>query len=157
MQTNTLLKTRNQIYKCRQQKICSVMLSLLILVSHTYLNGILPNFHFWKMPFPSILKGVFWFYGEARFCDDVELMIGSRPSLFWRVCWKFISPAFLLVWSYNLKKKWKFIYFLLFRSFLSSVLSTSLEVMEWKISKRVSWPNQAQGKQYNNSNSITMC
>ena len=117
----------------------------------------LPKFHFWKMPFPSVLKGVFWFYGEARFCDDVELMIGSRPSLFWRVCWKFISPAFLLVWSYNLKKKWKFIYFLLFRSFLSSVLSTSLEVMEWKISKRVSWPNQAQGKQYNNSNSITMC
>jgi len=41
--------------------------------------------------------GVFWFYGEARFCDDVELMIGSRPSLFWRVCWKFISPAFLLI------------------------------------------------------------
>ena len=41
--------------------------------------------------------GVFWFYGESRFCDDVEMMIGSRPSIFWRVCWKFISPAFLLV------------------------------------------------------------
>ena len=32
-----------------------------------------------------------------RFCDDVEQMIGSRPSLFWRVCWKFISPFFLLI------------------------------------------------------------
>ena len=41
--------------------------------------------------------GVFWFYGVSRFCDDVEQMIGSRPSRFWRVTWKFISPAFLLV------------------------------------------------------------
>ena len=32
-----------------------------------------------------------------RFCDDVEQMIGSRPSMFWRVCWKFISPIFLFI------------------------------------------------------------
>ena len=44
--------------------------------------------------------GVFWFYGVSRFCDDVEMMIGSRPSMFWRVTWKFISPAFLFVSFY---------------------------------------------------------
>lgn len=32
-----------------------------------------------------------------RFCDDVEQMIGSQPSMFWRVCWKFISPLFLFI------------------------------------------------------------
>jgi len=41
--------------------------------------------------------GVFWFYGVSRFCDDVEQMIGSQPSMFWRVCWKFISPLFLFI------------------------------------------------------------
>jgi len=41
--------------------------------------------------------GVFWFYGVSRFCDDVEMMIGERPGLFWRICWQFISPIFLLV------------------------------------------------------------
>ena len=41
--------------------------------------------------------GVFWFYGVERFCDDVEKMIGKRPSLFWRVCWQYVSPAFLMV------------------------------------------------------------
>jgi len=41
--------------------------------------------------------GVFWFYGVSRFCDDVELMLGSRPALFWRVCWQYISPIFLAV------------------------------------------------------------
>jgi len=41
--------------------------------------------------------GVFWLYGVSRFCDDVELMLGFKPSIFWRVCWQFISPAVLLV------------------------------------------------------------
>jgi len=41
--------------------------------------------------------GVFWFYGVSRFCDDVELMLGKRPALFWRVCWQYISPIFLAV------------------------------------------------------------
>ena len=63
--------------------------------------GFWSNFLILKIPFPYLLKGVFWFYGETRFCDDVELMIGSRPSLFWRVCWKYISPVFLLVWFEN--------------------------------------------------------
>ena len=33
----------------------------------------------------------------CRFCDDVELMLGTRPALFWRVCWQYISPIFLAV------------------------------------------------------------
>ncbi|XP_073986394.1 sodium-dependent noradrenaline transporter-like [Rhodnius prolixus] len=38
---------------------------------------------------------VAWFYGIERFCKDVEDMIGSRPGLYWRICWKFISPLFI--------------------------------------------------------------
>lgn len=41
--------------------------------------------------------GVFWFYGVDNFSTDVESMIGERPGLFWRVCWMYISPTFLLV------------------------------------------------------------
>ncbi|CAD5113415.1 DgyrCDS2585 [Dimorphilus gyrociliatus] len=51
----------------------------------------------------SILFAVFseavavsWFYGLDQFCTDVEKMLGFRPSLYWRICWKFISPAFVL-------------------------------------------------------------
>lgn len=40
---------------------------------------------------------VSWFYGLERFGDDVEAMLGSRPGLYWRICWKFISPIFLIV------------------------------------------------------------
>lgn len=35
--------------------------------------------------------------GLEKFCDDVEQMIGHRPGLYWRICWKFISPMFIIV------------------------------------------------------------
>uniref|UniRef100_A0A671W5W1 Transporter n=1 Tax=Sparus aurata TaxID=8175 RepID=A0A671W5W1_SPAAU len=40
--------------------------------------------------------GVSWFYGVDRFSDDIQQMMGFRPGLYWRLCWKFVSPLFLL-------------------------------------------------------------
>ncbi|XP_076988589.1 sodium-dependent noradrenaline transporter isoform X1 [Tamandua tetradactyla] len=40
--------------------------------------------------------GVAWFYGVDRFSDDIQQMMGFKPGLYWRLCWKFVSPAFLL-------------------------------------------------------------
>ncbi|XP_037655395.1 sodium-dependent dopamine transporter isoform X2 [Choloepus didactylus] len=40
--------------------------------------------------------GVAWFYGVGQFSDDIKQMIGQRPGLYWRLCWKFVSPCFLL-------------------------------------------------------------
>ncbi|XP_074594496.1 sodium-dependent dopamine transporter-like [Brevipalpus obovatus] len=36
-------------------------------------------------------------YGMDRFCQDIETMIGFKPMLFWRICWKYVSPIFLLI------------------------------------------------------------
>ncbi|KAM3963050.1 sodium-dependent dopamine transporter [Aphomia sociella] len=51
----------------------------------------------------SILVAVFfeaiavsWIYGTERFCEDIRDMIGFRPGLYWRVCWRFAAPLFLL-------------------------------------------------------------
>ncbi|XP_045461815.1 sodium-dependent serotonin transporter [Harmonia axyridis] len=41
--------------------------------------------------------GVCWVYGTDNFSRDIEKMIGHRPGLFWRLCWKYISPVFILV------------------------------------------------------------
>ncbi|XP_057210658.1 inactive sodium-dependent neutral amino acid transporter B(0)AT3 [Triplophysa rosa] len=43
------------------------------------------------------LVGVVVFYGMDRFSDDIEMMTGRRPNLFWRVCWMGVSPLLLLV------------------------------------------------------------
>lgn len=41
--------------------------------------------------------GVCWLYGTDNFARDIEKMLGHRPGIFWRICWKYISPFFLLV------------------------------------------------------------
>ncbi|KAL3859363.1 hypothetical protein ACJMK2_009587 [Sinanodonta woodiana] len=40
---------------------------------------------------------VSWLYGVDQFCDDIQKMIGHRPGLYWRICWKFVSPTFLAI------------------------------------------------------------
>ncbi|KAJ9586475.1 hypothetical protein L9F63_019875, partial [Diploptera punctata] len=39
---------------------------------------------------------VSWIYGTQRFCDDIRDMIGFAPGIYWRVCWRFVAPAFLM-------------------------------------------------------------
>lgn len=31
-----------------------------------------------------------------RFADDIEMMTGSRPGLYWLLCWKYLSPLAML-------------------------------------------------------------
>lgn len=40
---------------------------------------------------------VSWIYGTDRFCADIKDMIGFKPGIYWRVCWKFVAPLFLMV------------------------------------------------------------
>lgn len=35
--------------------------------------------------------------GIDQFGDDMEKMTGKRPSIFFRICWKFVCPILLLV------------------------------------------------------------
>ncbi|XP_067931327.1 sodium-dependent dopamine transporter-like [Watersipora subatra] len=37
-----------------------------------------------------------WFYGLDQFSRDAKLMLGFTPGIYWRICWKFISPVFLM-------------------------------------------------------------
>nr|XP_020638537.1 sodium- and chloride-dependent glycine transporter 2 [Pogona vitticeps] len=41
------------------------------------------------------LVGISYIYGLQRFCEDIEMMIGFQPSIFWRVCWAFVTPTIL--------------------------------------------------------------
>lgn len=39
---------------------------------------------------------VSWIYGTQRFCDDIRDMIGFAPGVYWRFCWRFAAPLFLI-------------------------------------------------------------
>lgn len=40
---------------------------------------------------------VFWIYGLSNFVNDLEFMLRSRPSFYWRLCWAIITPALMIV------------------------------------------------------------
>jgi len=37
-----------------------------------------------------------WVYGVDKFMRDIETMIGSKPGLWWKICWKGLTPGILL-------------------------------------------------------------
>lgn len=41
--------------------------------------------------------GVVYCYGLDKFIVNIESMLGRRPQLFYILCWKYISPIFLMV------------------------------------------------------------
>nr|XP_023021528.1 sodium-dependent neutral amino acid transporter B(0)AT3 [Leptinotarsa decemlineata] len=45
-----------------------------------------------------VLASVLWIPGAAiaRFADDIEMMTGSRPGLYWLICWKYLSPLAMI-------------------------------------------------------------
>ncbi|XP_058975221.1 sodium-dependent nutrient amino acid transporter 1 [Musca domestica] len=43
------------------------------------------------------IVGIVWIYGLQNFCDDVEFMTHRKVSLYWRLCWSFLTPVMMLV------------------------------------------------------------
>ena len=39
------------------------------------------------------------FAGMSRFCEDIVMMIGFQPNIFFRACWKVITPLIVTVSS----------------------------------------------------------
>ncbi|XP_017779770.1 PREDICTED: sodium-dependent neutral amino acid transporter B(0)AT3 isoform X2 [Nicrophorus vespilloides] len=52
--------------------------------------------------FPLLIIALFeciavsYVYGLKRFADDIEMMTGSRPGLYWLICWKYLSPLAMI-------------------------------------------------------------
>lgn len=59
----------------------------------------------WVSNYNKALQISFCALGVDRFSDDIKEMIGHRPGRYWRLCWKFVSPCFLLVSPTEAKHK----------------------------------------------------
>ncbi|XP_064634023.1 sodium- and chloride-dependent glycine transporter 1-like [Lineus longissimus] len=53
--------------------------------------------------FPFLFAGFFelvaisWIYGFKRFAEDIEMMLGKKPNIYWKACWMVISPLVIVV------------------------------------------------------------
>ena len=66
---------------------------LLLWITKVSFNPVLPyniqDFYLslrWSNEFNIVFLYVY------RFSNDIELMTGSRPGLYWLICWKFVAP-----------------------------------------------------------------
>ncbi|XP_015752629.1 PREDICTED: sodium- and chloride-dependent GABA transporter 1-like [Acropora digitifera] len=91
--------------KCRSRK----GLTLLVLCAVSYLIGlscvtkggiyVLNLFDSHSGGLSLVLVVIFeavavsWGYGVEKFCGNIYLMIGKRPNAYFRICWKYITPA----------------------------------------------------------------
>lgn len=40
--------------------------------------------------------GIAWFYGWRRFSEDIEIMLGFKPNIYWIATWTVIAPIFIV-------------------------------------------------------------
>ncbi|XP_068710937.1 sodium-dependent neutral amino acid transporter B(0)AT3-like isoform X1 [Montipora foliosa] len=43
------------------------------------------------------LVGVSYIYTTERFEDDIQYMLGFRPHLYWKICWRYVSPGLIVI------------------------------------------------------------
>lgn len=36
-----------------------------------------------------------YIYGVDRMCKDINFMLGFTPNIYWRTCWKYLTPSFM--------------------------------------------------------------
>ncbi|XP_076319914.1 sodium-dependent proline transporter-like isoform X3 [Tachypleus tridentatus] len=61
-----------------------------------------------------------WIYGLDRFCDDIYFMLGKKPGIYWRITWRYTSPAILtLVFKVRLVNRSLFLWTLIARNLVS--------------------------------------
>jgi solute carrier family 6 (neurotransmitter transporter, glycine) member 5/9 len=55
-------------------------------------------------------------YGVDRICKDVEFMLGIKLNLYWKVCWRYLTPGLMIViviytlWNFEIPKDGNFNY-----------------------------------------------
>uniref|UniRef100_A0A8D8MEV7 Transporter n=1 Tax=Cacopsylla melanoneura TaxID=428564 RepID=A0A8D8MEV7_9HEMI len=83
--------------------LCCICCVISMSFAHGAGNYVFILFDSYSGNFPLLIIAFFeciavaYIYGLKRFADDIEMMTGSRPNLYWLLCWKYISPAVMLV------------------------------------------------------------
>ncbi|KOC64513.1 Sodium-dependent neutral amino acid transporter B(0)AT2 [Habropoda laboriosa] len=82
--------------------ICLVCCMISMAFAHGAGSYVFVLFDNFSGNFPLLIIAFFeciavsYVYGLKRFADDIELMTGNRPGLYWLICWKYLSPLAML-------------------------------------------------------------
>jgi solute carrier family 6 amino acid/orphan transporter-like 15/16/17/18/20 len=83
--------------------LCGICFLISLCFSHGGGNYIFTLFDNFSGSIPLLIIalfeviGVSYFYGIRTLARDIELMTGSKPGLYWMICWKYISPFVMTI------------------------------------------------------------
>ncbi len=78
--------------------VCAVCLVISMIFSQGAGNYIFTLFDNYAGSVPLLVialsecLAISYCYGINRLCNDIELMTGRRPALYWMICWKYLAP-----------------------------------------------------------------
>lgn len=91
----------------RKEILTGVMCLICCIISMSFAHGagnyVFILFDNFSGNFPLLIialcecLAVSYVYGLKRFADDIEMMTGSRPGLYWLICWKYLSPLAMML------------------------------------------------------------
>lgn len=69
-----------------------------------------------------------WIYGIDKFCRDIEFMLGRKTGLYFKVCWKWITPGIMITIFLYFVYTWKPI------DYKNVEYSSAMHVLGWSLS-----------------------
>ncbi|ESO12936.1 hypothetical protein HELRODRAFT_159526 [Helobdella robusta] len=71
--------------------LCTGGGNYMLLLMDTYCSG-------WGLLLIGVIEciALAWVYGCTRLYNDMEIMLGRRDVVWWRICWQFLCPVFIL-------------------------------------------------------------
>ncbi|KAH9495649.1 hypothetical protein Btru_015549, partial [Bulinus truncatus] len=93
--------------RIRKEFICGVVCLICLIISMCFATSTGPYvfalFDSFCANIPLLIVGlieciaVSYIYGLKQITDDIELMLGRRPSYFWLICWRFVMPVAVIL------------------------------------------------------------
>ena len=100
----TVIRDRFPHLKCWKVVLCIAFVGVTVGMIYTTPGGqfLITFLDFYGASFVALILAIIevitvsWIYGVDRFCNDIEFMLGKQTGLYWRICWKFITPAVMI-------------------------------------------------------------
>ena len=79
---------------------CCICIFFCLIQGGIYMIQIIDNF---AATYSLLIIGLFecvalsYVYGIDNFFKDIEMMIGRKPTIWWRIMWRYVTPTLLFV------------------------------------------------------------